>query len=50
MILSQDSKNFSLLIKESFLIAHDNPVLNKAVKSFPFELLEQEFVIIALRF
>ena len=39
-ILSKDSNNINLLIKESLLISHDKPILNKTVKSFPFELFE----------
>ena len=39
-ILSKDSNNISLLIRESLLIAHDEPILNKTVKSFPLELFE----------
>ena len=35
IILSKDSSNLDLLIKESLLIARDNPVLNKTIKSFP---------------
>ena len=37
-ILSKDSNNINLLIKESLLISHDKPILNKTVKSFPLEL------------
>ena len=37
-ILSKDSNNFNLLIKESLLIAPDNLILKKNVKSFPLEL------------
>ena len=39
-ILSKDSNNINLLIKESLLIARDKPILNKTVKSFPLELFE----------
>ena len=39
-ILSKDSNNFNLLIKESILIARDKPTLNKTVKSFSLELFE----------
>ena len=39
-ILSKDSNNINLLIKESLLIARDKPILNKTVKSFPIELFE----------
>ena len=35
IILSKDSNNSSLHIKESLLIVRDKPILNKAVKSFP---------------
>ena len=34
-ILSKDSNDFNLLIKESLLIARDKPILNETVKSFP---------------
>ena len=37
-ILSKDSNNINLLIKESLLISCDKPILNKTVKSFPLEL------------
>ena len=40
IILSKDSNNFNLLIKESLLIARDEPILNKTVKSFPLELFK----------
>ena len=39
-ILSKDSNNINLLIKESLLISRDKPILNKTVKSFPLELFE----------
>ena len=39
-ILSKDSNNMNLLVKESLLIARDKPILNKAVKSFLLELFE----------
>ena len=37
-ILSKDSNNINLLIKESLLISRDKPILNKTAKSFPLEL------------
>ena len=39
-ILSKDSNNINLLIKESLLISRDKPILNRTVKSFPLELFE----------
>ena len=39
-ILSKDSNNINLLIKESLLISRDKPILNKTVKSFSLELFE----------
>ena len=39
-ILSKDSNNINLLVKESLLIPRDKPILNKTVKSFPLELFE----------
>ena len=39
-ILSKDSNNINLLIKESLLIVRDKPILNKAVKYFPLELFQ----------
>ena len=39
-ILSKDSNNINLLIKESLLISHDKPILNTTVKSFALELFE----------
>ena len=41
-ILSKDTNNFKLLIKGSLLIAYDNPVLNKTLKSLPLELFKQK--------
>ena len=37
-ILAPDRNNFRLLIKESLLIRHDQPQLNKTTKSFPLKL------------
>ena len=37
-ILATDVSKFNLLVKESLLIKRDNPVLNRAIKSFPLEL------------
>ena len=46
-ILSKDSNNINLLIKESLLISRDKPILNKTVKSFSLELFEwQNFIIV----
>ena len=39
-ILSKDSNNINLLIKERLLISRDKPILNKTVKSYPLELFE----------
>ena len=39
-ILASDTSSFRLLIKESLLIKHDKPVLNRTVKSFPLKLLD----------
>ena len=39
-ILSKDSNDINLLIKESLLISRDKLILNKTVKSFPLELFE----------
>ena len=39
-ILSKDSNNINLLIKETLLISHDKTILNKTVKSFPLESFE----------
>ena len=38
-ILSKDSNNINLLIKESLLISRDKLILNKTVKSFPLETI-----------
>ena len=35
IILSKDSNNFNLLVKESLLIARDKAILNETVKSLP---------------
>ena len=45
-ILSKDSNNINLLIKESLIISCDKPVLNKTVKYFPLELFELHNLII----
>ena len=45
-ILSKDSNNINLLIKESLLISRDKPILNKTVKSFPLELFKLQNLII----
>ena len=37
-ILAYDTNSFRLLIKESLLVEHDKPVLNRAVESFPLKL------------
>ena len=39
-ILSKDSNNINLLIRENLLISRDKPILNKKVKFFPLELSE----------
>lgn len=45
VILSNDFSNFNLLMKESLLVAFDNPILNKTVKLFPLELVEWKVII-----
>ena len=42
-ILPVGSNNFNLLIKKSQLIAHDNSVMKKAVKSFNESCLNRKF-------
>ena len=37
-IFATDVGKFNLLVKESLLIKHDNPVLNRTTKLFPLEL------------
>ena len=44
-ILSKDSNNINLLMKESLLISRDKPILNKTVKSFPLELFDWQNLI-----
>ena len=39
-ILTSDANKFRLLIKESLLIKHDQPQLNKTIKSFPLKLCD----------
>ena len=39
-ILASDANRFRLLIKESLLIKHDQPQLNKTIKSFPLKLFD----------
>ena len=51
IILSKDSNNINLLIKESLLISRDKPILSKTVKSFPLELFEcQNLIVVYLTF
>lgn len=38
-ILSKDSNNFNLLIKEKLFMTPDNPIVNKTVTSFSLELV-----------
>ena len=37
-ILASETNNFGLLIKESLLIMHDKPVLNRTTTLFPLKL------------
>ena len=39
ILVTGDSK-CNLLLKESLLIKHDNPVLNRTTNSFPLELFD----------
>ena len=39
-ILASDANTFRLLIKESLLIKHDQPQLNKSIKSFYVKLFD----------
>ena len=39
-ILAAESNKFKLLLRESLLIKHDKPVLNRTIKSFPLELFD----------
>ena len=39
-ILASDVNKFRLLIKESLLIKHEQPQLNKTIKSFPLKLFD----------
>ena len=39
-ILAAESNKFKLLLRESLLIKHDKPVLNRKIKSFPLELFD----------
>ena len=39
-ILAAESNKFKLLLRESFLIKRDKPILNKTIKSFALELFE----------
>ena len=39
-ILASDANKFRLVIKKSLLIKHDQPQLNKTIKSFPLKLTE----------
>ena len=39
-ILATDCNKFKLLLRESFLIKRDKPILNRTIKSFPLELFD----------
>ena len=39
-ILASDCNNFELLLRESFLIKRDKPVLSRTIKSFPLEVID----------
>ena len=39
-VLASDTNSFRLLIKESLLIKHGKPVLNRTGKSFPLKLFD----------
>ena len=39
-VLSSETNNFRLLIKESLLIKRDKPILNRTIKSFPLKLFD----------
>ena len=39
-ILDAESNKFKLLLKESFLIKRDKPILSRSIKSFPLELFD----------
>ena len=39
-ILATESNKFKLLLRESLLIKHDKPILNRTIKSFPLELFD----------
>ena len=39
-ILASDTNSFRLLVKESFIIKHDKPVLNSTVQSFLLKLFD----------
>ena len=38
--LTSDPNKFKSIKKESFLIKHEKPVLNRTIKSFPLDLLD----------
>ena len=39
-ILATYCNDFKLLLRESLLIKHDKPILNRTIKSFPLELFD----------
>ena len=46
LTVQKDCNNINLLIKESLLVARDEPILNETVKSFPLELFKlQNFIV-----
>ena len=47
-ILAEESNKFKLLLRESLLIKCENPILNRTIKSFPFDYDDSFFSIILL--
>ena len=45
-ILLKESNAFKLQLKESLLISHDEPILNKNIYSFPLELFDWLYNIV----
>ena len=47
-ILAAESNKFKLLLRESLLIERDKPIFNRAIKSFPLQLFDQDDSFISI--
>ena len=47
-ILNADSNAFKLLLREGLLIKRNKPILNRTIKSFSFELFDEDDSFISI--